>query len=128
MRAAATGELTAHVIGALWWDRNRGLEQIDALIDQRAGGAAGRFAATSVKIMQDGVCENFTAAALTPYLDAHGAETRTIADIAAFLEQEKPNAAKRARAEADAGSEPPAAADRAKLKDFYTRRAQARET
>ena len=32
----------------------------------------GRFAATSVKIMQDGVCENFTAAVLEPYLDAHG--------------------------------------------------------
>ncbi|MGH9303626.1 MAG: amidohydrolase, partial [Acidimicrobiales bacterium] len=34
-----------------------------------------RFAATSVKIMQDGVCETFTAAMLTPYLDVHGHET-----------------------------------------------------
>jgi predicted amidohydrolase YtcJ len=75
MRAATSGELTARVVGALWWDRHQGLEQIDALIDQRAGGVAGRFAATSVKIMQDGVCENFTAAVLSPYLDAHGAET-----------------------------------------------------
>ena len=28
-----------------------------------------------MKIMQDGVCENFTASMLTPYLDAHGRET-----------------------------------------------------
>jgi predicted amidohydrolase YtcJ len=29
-----------------------------------------------VKIMQDGVCENFTAAMLSPYLDGHGHETQ----------------------------------------------------
>jgi predicted amidohydrolase YtcJ len=75
VRAATSCDLTARVVGALWWDRHQGLEQIDALIEQRARGVAGRFAATSVKIMQDGVCENFTAAVLTPYLDAHGAET-----------------------------------------------------
>ena len=49
-----------------------GLEQIEELEAQRARGRVGRFAATSVKIMQDGVCENFTAAVLDPYLDAHG--------------------------------------------------------
>jgi predicted amidohydrolase YtcJ len=73
--AAESGELTARVVGALWWDRERGLEQIDDLIAARARGRAGRFAATSVKIMQDGVCENFTAAVLDPYLDATGAPT-----------------------------------------------------
>ena len=41
----------------------------------RERGRAGRFAATSVKIMQDGVCENFTAAVLEPYLDADGSPT-----------------------------------------------------
>ncbi len=41
--------------GALWWDRHRGLEQIERLVDARARAAVGRFAATSVKIMQDGV-------------------------------------------------------------------------
>jgi hypothetical protein len=35
----------------------------------------GRFRTTSVKIMQDGVCENFSAAMLSPYLDGHGHET-----------------------------------------------------
>ena len=75
LRAAGTGDLTARVIGALWWDRNRGLEQIDDLLTLRDRGVAGRFAATSVKIMQDGVCENFTAAVLEPYLDAEGHPT-----------------------------------------------------
>src|SRR6185295_14252763 len=60
---------------ALWWDRNAGLEQIDGFIALRERGATGRFAATSVKIMQDGVCENFTAAVLDPYLDADGRAT-----------------------------------------------------
>jgi predicted amidohydrolase YtcJ len=73
--AAGRGELTARVIGALWWDRHRGLEQIEELVDARARGRVGRFAATSVKIMVDGVCENFTAAVLEPYLDGHGHPT-----------------------------------------------------
>lgn len=70
--AVERGELTGRVIGALWWDRAKGLEQIDDLIGLRQLSPSGRFAATSVKIMQDGVCENFTAAVLDPYLDDHG--------------------------------------------------------
>jgi predicted amidohydrolase YtcJ len=73
--AAANGTLTARVVGALWWDRHRGIEQIDRLVDARARATVGRFAPTSVKIMQDGIVENFTAATLTPYLDAHGDPT-----------------------------------------------------
>jgi len=73
--AAQDGALTARVVGALWWDRNASLEQIDGFIAMRERGATGRFAATSVKIMQDGVCENFTAAVLDPYLDAAGRGT-----------------------------------------------------
>ncbi len=75
LRAGVSGDLTARVVGALWWDRSRGLEQIDDLVALRERGAAGRFAATSVKIMQDGVCENFTAAVLEPYLGADGLPT-----------------------------------------------------
>ena len=75
LRAAEQGTLTGRVIGGLWWDRTKGLEQIDHLGELREGGVRGRFAATSIKIMQDGVCENFTAATLTPYLDAHGHPT-----------------------------------------------------
>lgn len=72
LRAAGDGTLTARVVGALWWDRNRGMEQVEDLLAERERGVAGRFAATSVKIMQDGVCENFTAAVLDPYLGSDG--------------------------------------------------------
>jgi predicted amidohydrolase YtcJ len=75
LRAARSGDLKARVVGALWWDRERGGEQIAELVERRAQGRAGRFAATSVKIMQDGVAENFTAAMLEPYLDGHGRRT-----------------------------------------------------
>jgi predicted amidohydrolase YtcJ len=75
LQAGEKGELTARVVGALWWDRHKGLEQIDDLVELRRGGSAGRFAATTVKIMQDGVCENFTAAVLDPYLDERGRPT-----------------------------------------------------
>ena len=74
-QAAEQGLLTGRVVGALWWDRNRGIEQIPELIAKRERFRAGRFAATSVKIMQDGVAENFTAAMLDPYLDTHGHAT-----------------------------------------------------
>ncbi len=73
VRAADNGDLTARVVGAMWWDRNLGLEQVDGLVERRR--TVGRFANTSVKIMQDGVCENFTAAVLEPYLDADGHAT-----------------------------------------------------
>jgi len=75
MEAARSGVLTARVVGALWWDRTRGPEQIPELVARRDANAAGRFAATSVKIMQDGVAENFTAAMLEPYLDGCGHHT-----------------------------------------------------
>jgi predicted amidohydrolase YtcJ len=75
LQAAERETLTGRVVGALWWDRARGLEQIDELQALREGGQRGRFAATSVKIMQDGICENFTAATLDPYLDEHGHAT-----------------------------------------------------
>jgi predicted amidohydrolase YtcJ len=75
LRFARDGELTARVIGALWWNRYRDGEQIDDLLAARERGNAGRFAATSVKIMQDGVIENFTAGMLEPYLDAEGNPT-----------------------------------------------------
>ena len=72
LRATASGVLKAHVVGALWWDRNRGLEQIPELVEKRERALAAGFAATTVKIMQDGVAENFTAGMLEPYLDACG--------------------------------------------------------
>ncbi|HCU97406.1 MAG TPA: amidohydrolase [Actinobacteria bacterium] len=72
LEADRRGLLSARVTGALWWQRGTGTGQLGDLIERRAGAGGGRFRATSVKIMQDGVCENFTASMLTPYLDAHG--------------------------------------------------------
>jgi predicted amidohydrolase YtcJ len=75
LRAAQAGALQATVVGALWWHRDRGLEQLPELLDQREAGQAGRFCATSVKMMLDGVAENHTAAMLEPYLDCDGCAT-----------------------------------------------------
>ncbi len=75
LRGAAEGTLVVNVVGALWWDRERGMDQLPELIDRRRRGQAGRFRATSVKIMLDGVAENHTAAMLEPYLDGHGCST-----------------------------------------------------
>ena len=61
------GELTLHTVTALWWERDRGLEQIDELIKRRDTFTRGEVRATTVKIMQDGVMENYTAVMLEPY-------------------------------------------------------------
>jgi len=75
LRAATSGALTATVVGALWWDRERGLDQMPDLVERRRCYTHGRLAATTVKIMQDGIAENGTAAMLTPYLDRCGHAT-----------------------------------------------------
>ena len=75
LRAARSGALRARVVGALWWDRDRGGEQVADLVERRDAWQVGRFAATTVKIMQDGVVENFTAGLTEPYLDACGHAT-----------------------------------------------------
>jgi predicted amidohydrolase YtcJ len=76
-RAEAAGTLTATVVGALWWDRRRGTEQLPELLARRQGSCrgggvvglgAGSFRATSIKLMVDGVCETLTAAMTEPYL------------------------------------------------------------
>jgi|HubBroStandDraft_5_1064220.scaffolds.fasta_scaffold04441_5 predicted amidohydrolase YtcJ len=72
LAAAASGELTARVEGALWWDRARGIEQLPEILDRRERGRGPRFRANTVKIMQDGVAENFTAGLLEPYHDPTG--------------------------------------------------------
>jgi predicted amidohydrolase YtcJ len=58
------------VVGALWWDRTQGLEQIVDIVDRRHTVTGLRPRA--VKLMLDGVCENFTAALNAPYHGAHG--------------------------------------------------------
>ena len=75
LMAADYGMLSSHVVGALWWDRNRGLAQIDDLLARREQASDGLFRATTVKLMLDGVCETFTAAMSSPYLDREGHAT-----------------------------------------------------
>ncbi len=66
------------MVGALWWDRHRGEEQVEELLERRARSAVGRFRASTVKVMQDGICENFTAGVLEPYLDGSGRPTERV--------------------------------------------------
>ncbi|HET9655291.1 MAG TPA: amidohydrolase [Kineosporiaceae bacterium] len=85
LRAQREGWLTARVSGALWWDRScppdRILEQVARLAEVRrqvtAEGAehGDRYRVHSVKVMQDGVIETFTAALVEPYLDRCGHPT-----------------------------------------------------
>ena len=95
--AASEGWLTAHVTAALWWDRARGTGQIADLLARRERAASGRFRATSVKIMMDGVCETLTAAMTEPYGDrpaGHGHRGRLflppdeVAEAVRLLSQE----------------------------------------
>ncbi|MFG2948365.1 amidohydrolase [Streptomyces adustus] len=73
--AALDGSLTATVTGALWWQRDRGAEQIPELVENRRRLTVGRLTCSTIKIMQDGIAENFTAAMTEPYLDACGCAT-----------------------------------------------------
>jgi predicted amidohydrolase YtcJ len=72
LAVAGRGQLTARVVGALWWEREWDERGIDELIERRAAGQLGRYRGTSVKIMVDGVLETFTGAMLEPYLPADG--------------------------------------------------------
>ena len=78
--AVAEGWLTAQVNGALWWDRNRGPDQIGDLLARREQAPGpGAFQVTSVKLMLDGVCETLTAAMTEPTGTARPATRATTA-------------------------------------------------
>ncbi len=61
------GELPLRVVGSIWWERDQGLEQIENIKRIRSEYSKGRIDAGTVKIMQDGVMENFTGVVLEPY-------------------------------------------------------------
>ncbi|TJY66236.1 amidohydrolase [Arthrobacter sp. CAU 1506] len=69
----ADGSLRARVTGSMWWPPAAGPDYIPELLERiRAAGEAG-FEVRSVKIMQDGICENCTAALIEPYTGVHPA-------------------------------------------------------
>lgn len=68
-RVNESGDLTLRSVLALFWDVNRGSEQIADLIKARKQYSGGAVRATSIKIWLDGVMETKTAALLEPYLD-----------------------------------------------------------
>ena len=67
-------ELSMHVVTALWWDRHRGPEQIDELVEQYNWANGGRVNARTVKIMLDGCPESATGSMLEPYEGHFGEE------------------------------------------------------
>lgn len=66
------GELDLRAVTSIWWDRARNEEQIPELIALRNKYTRGLVRATTIKIMQDGVLENYTGAMLEPYLVGGG--------------------------------------------------------
>lgn len=62
------GELRLRVVASILWDRDAGLEQMAGLKRLRTKFTSGHVDARTVKIFQDGVMENYTAAMLEPYL------------------------------------------------------------
>ncbi len=76
-RLDEAGELSLHVVGAILWEGDQGLEQIENIKRLRSDYTQGRLDAGTVKIFQDGVMENYTAVVLEPYKlpgkkDVHG--------------------------------------------------------
>jgi predicted amidohydrolase YtcJ len=69
------GELSPRVVLSLLWDHRQDEAQIAGLLERRDVGTRDTMSANTVKIFQDGVAENFTAAMTEPYLDGSGAST-----------------------------------------------------
>ncbi len=68
----ARNELNLRVVASQWWERDTGTEQIQGFVALRDEFSKGHIDGTTVKIMQDGVLENYTAAMLEPYLEGDG--------------------------------------------------------
>ena len=64
----ATGDLDLRIVASIWWERDETEEQIPHIKELRKQYTKGNVRATTVKIMQDGVMENYTAVMLEPYL------------------------------------------------------------
>ncbi|KTR85625.1 amidohydrolase [Leucobacter chromiiresistens] len=79
LRAARDGALKVRVRGAQWWNREDGDAQLGPILARRDEVARqcdpDRLSLASVKVMVDGVAENFTAAMHECYRDHHGDAT-----------------------------------------------------
>lgn len=79
MDAANAGDLKVRVTACQWWDRTAGLSQLQAIVERRDTVRESFdplvLNANTVKVMVDGVAENFTAAMHHVYLDHHGHHT-----------------------------------------------------
>ncbi|MFJ3958034.1 amidohydrolase [Arthrobacter sp. NPDC090010] len=77
--AVQAGELKVRVRICQWWDRTAGRAQLQPILERRERVAQAatpeRLTASTVKVMVDGVAENFTAAMHHPYRDHHGHHT-----------------------------------------------------
>ncbi len=89
------GDLHLRVVASLWWDRERDEDQIPGLIALREQyDTGGLIRPTTVKIMQDGVMENYTAAMLEPYLVPSGTrgipmvDPETLKSVVSLLDAE----------------------------------------
>lgn len=69
--ALERGTLTARVRAAQFWDRHRGVEQVEELVEERRRLGELGLDAGSVKVMVDGISETFTMAVTEPYLDLY---------------------------------------------------------
>ncbi len=91
---ANSGELTLRVVASLWWETRKDMSQLPAMVALRDKYSKGLIDARTIKIMQDGVMENYTAAMLEPYLVPSGTkgipmvEPQTLKAIVSKLDAE----------------------------------------
>ncbi|MDN4616034.1 amidohydrolase [Leifsonia sp. F6_8S_P_1B] len=87
-RAIDEDTLRARVNGAIWWEREVGEEQIARIDGLRRRHQDERFRVTTVKVMQDGIVENQTAAMIHPYCSGH-APAGAHSDGISFVDPER---------------------------------------
>lgn len=75
LETLADGSLRARVTGSMWWPPTAGPEYLPEMFQLITAAQKAGFDVRSVKIMQDGICENCTAALIEPYRGLHGAAT-----------------------------------------------------
>jgi len=68
-KASSQDELTLRVVGSLYWEPAKGMEQVADLLRARAENSSGLFQATTVKIWYDGVMHTRTSRLIEPYAD-----------------------------------------------------------